>query len=382
MFGFGKKKKTTAPPPQAEARMHVIPDIFYGGNDPVIYHASAGQGPASSHTSTTRTASPGLTKPESGSWFVGRKKIVVIALGGSVLLCIIGVSAWYYVSKATSQLAVVPTEQVKVPIPDRVPEVVLPEEVIDSATTTVASEEVEQPEVSIPEIEPVSFPRILLIDAPDTDADELTDDEEVLFGTNQDVWDTDKDGYYDGQEVANLYNPNGLAPVKLIDSGLVTEYLNPIWKYRTYYPASWQVGQVDPEGRQILLSTLSGDFIEIRVFSRVPGMSFQDWFATSVEGETFQDILPITNRFLEQGWKRKDGLVAYFLSDTFVTVLIYHPGVTGAVAYRHVMNVAVQSFRPTKSSVNIPDQVVLPEPPTFATGGVSTPDDGGEEDAI
>jgi hypothetical protein len=35
--------------------------------------------------------------------------------------------------------------------------------------------------------------------------------------------------------------------VKIIDSGLITEYTNPIWQYRIYYPAGWQVGEVDKD---------------------------------------------------------------------------------------------------------------------------------------
>ena len=38
MFGFGKKKKKQQKEDEIQARMHVIPNIFYGGNDPVIYH--------------------------------------------------------------------------------------------------------------------------------------------------------------------------------------------------------------------------------------------------------------------------------------------------------------------------------------------------------
>ncbi|MEI6596599.1 MAG: binary toxin-like calcium binding domain-containing protein [bacterium] len=51
---------------------------------------------------------------------------------------------------------------------------------------------------------------------PDTDQDGLTDREEVkVYGTNPLKLDTDGDGYSDGQEVAGGFNPNG--PGKFLD---------------------------------------------------------------------------------------------------------------------------------------------------------------------
>lgn len=361
MFGFRKKKKKKQEE-ELQARMHVIPDIFYGGNDPVIYHQKAKEqekkAPKRSKKKPKKLHDP-LIGPRARKWLIGVG--VALFLGVSIA------AAWYYIRQARISLPEQP--EAPVAVEDDIPEIIeIEEEPIVEEETSTTTVEAEEPPPVVEEIEtgidPVSFPRILLIDAPDTDADELTDQEEVIFSTNVDEWDGDGDGYYDGQEVINLYNPSGFAPVKLIDSGLVSEYTNPIWQYRLYYPVSWQVGEVDIESRQVLISTLSGDFIEVRVFDRQSGQSFQDWFATAIEGESFQDLRISVNRFKESGWMRKDGLVAYFLSDTHVTVLIYHPGVTGAVPYRTVMRMMYQSFRPTKNTVTLPDQPPLPTPPS------------------
>ncbi len=363
MFGFGKKKKKKEQ--QTQARMHVIPDIFYGGNDPVIYHQKQGtEEKKKQKKEGTKSPSKASTGP---SWIVVHKKIFMI-VGGVILLVTIGGATWYYIGQVRSttfvsntvvpEIVDEPVEEGEEVIVEDEPEVIIP-------TTTLEIEEEELPLEVDTGIDPVSFPRILLIDGPDSDADELTDEEEAIFATNLDVWDSDGDGYYDGQEVINLYNPNGFSPVKLIDSGTVAEYTNPTWKYRLYYPIGWQIGEVDIESRQVLISTLSGDFIEVRIFDRAPGMTFQDWFAVSLEGESFQDVRVAENRFKESGWRRKDGLVGYFLSDTHVTVLIYHPGVTGAVPYRNVMRMVYESFRPTKNTIVLPDQVLLPTPPVI-----------------
>jgi hypothetical protein len=361
MFGFGKKKKKQQKEDEIQARMHVIPNIFYGGNDPVIYHDK-------NTTSDVATKKKKNTKtPLKKSWIATHKRKFFIIVGSIVILSVVGAASWYYVWKAIQPEGVkfepeIVEPEPEEPVVEEKPDLVEEQKIV---TTTVLVEEEEEPVDIDTGIDPVSFPRILLVDSPDGDSDELTDEEEIVFSTNLDVWDSDGDGYYDGQEVINLYNPNGFSPVKIIDSGLVAEYTNPAWKFRLYYPQSWQMGEVDTEFRQVLFSTLSGDFIEVRVFDREPGASFQEWFAANIAGEKFQDLSFVTNRFKEEGWRRKDGLVGYYLSKTHGTVLIYHPGITGAVPYRNVMRMMFESFRPTKNTIDIVDQVVLPVPPTF-----------------
>ena len=379
MFGFRKKKKIQKKEEKSTSRIHVIPDIFYGGKDPVIYHKQKVEVTTQKKHTEKKQAQQHIVQD---SFFHTHKKLIVI--GGIVLLLgVTSVSAWYYIGtvggQTSNKVVVVPPKQVSEPVEDPAKEEVPVEEPIVEEDSIPEEEPIfptTTPEVIVEdvdiEIEPVSFPRILLIDSPDADADELTDEEEIIFSTNVDVWDTDNDGYYDGQEVINLYNPNGLAPVKIIDSGLVEEYTNPVWKYRLYYPNQWKLGEVDTESRQVLISTLSGDFIEVRTFDKQKGMSFQQWFSQNIEGEKFQDIRIEKNRFKEDGWRRKDGLVAYFVSDVYVSVLIYHPGVTGAVPYRNVMRMVFESFRSAKNAVVIPDQAVLPTPPTFGTSSVDT----------
>lgn len=366
MFGFAKKQQKKEDP--VNARMHVIPDVFYGGNDPVIYHAKQeGNEQKQTHISHA-PSSPASTKHMNPK----KKKQIIIVGSVCVVGIVIALATWYSLRVFGNTAFIPGSEELNNSNISEISEVELIEEepisteVEESIVTSTETLEEEIVETKTP-IEPVSFPRILLIDAQDSDSDTLTDEEEIIFSTQVDTWDTDGDGYYDGQEVVNLYNPNGFSPVKLIDSGLIAEYTNPVWQYRLYYPLGWEIGEVDTEFRQVLISTLSGDFVEVRVFDRESGISFQEWFSTHIEGEAFQDIRRVSNRFQEEGWRRKDGLVGYMPSESHVTVLIYHPGVTGAVPYRNMMRMILESFRPTKNTVVIPDQVVLPTPPASDT---------------
>lgn len=78
----------------------------------------------------------------------------------------------------------------------------------------------------------------------DADQDNLTREEEALFGSNINDSDTDDDGYTDGMEVLNLYNPV-VAGGLLVDSGLVTIFTDNLFKYRFLYPTSWVTDNID-----------------------------------------------------------------------------------------------------------------------------------------
>ncbi|OIO18921.1 MAG: hypothetical protein CO029_00445 [Candidatus Magasanikbacteria bacterium CG_4_9_14_0_2_um_filter_41_10] len=374
MFGFKKKNKKKNELRDLGVQMHTIPDVFYGGNDPVIYH-NEGIDQKDTNKGTQKkkyVSKSGLHQHIQTQWMSAHKKILIWIGSALVLIAVTAVASWYYINEA-KKLAIPPIIQVQKP-PEQNVQIQIAEPLeIPVITTSTLDATTTEDIAAIKAIDPVSFPRILLINSEDTDADQLTNEEELLFNTNPDEWDTDKDGYYDGQEIINLYNASGFAPVKLIDSGVVSEYISPTWQYRLYYPQQWQIGTVDTEERQVLASTLSGDFVEFRVFDRLQGQSFQEWFAANIEGETFQDIQTITNRFKEQVFLRRDGLVAYVMASTHVTVLIYHPGITGAVPYRTVMRMMVESFRPTANTIELPNQQALPTPPGQGDSVVTTP---------
>jgi hypothetical protein len=54
----------------------------------------------------------------------------------------------------------------------------------------------------------------LAFDFTDEDQDGLNYEEEILFGTDPAIDDTDHDGYLDGEEVRNGFNPLGPGKLK------------------------------------------------------------------------------------------------------------------------------------------------------------------------
>lgn len=374
---FFRKKNDKSKPAEADtigASLHVIPEVFYGGQDPLIYHPRTVSEERMVKGAATPKRPPPTGKTVSPSpW---NKKIFLIVGGAVLLLLAVSGISWYYISQARMavrerivQRPVQPLTQPSTPVLEPTPPPTPP-----TSTEPLVEESLEP---SALQEAPLEFPRPLLADSADLDADQLTDVEEELFGTDSGLWDTDGDGYFDGQEVFNLYNPKGFAPIKIVDSGLVREYVNPVWQYRLFYPIYWDISAVDPESKQVLLTAITGDFIEVRAVAKENvGESFDVWFASHAEGEQFTDLSILTNRFQVEGKKRSDDLVAYFETNETVYVLLYHPGTIDAIPFRHVMRLIYQSFRPGKTSVDIPEQSPLPPPlitETFDTSSEGIP---------
>jgi hypothetical protein len=385
---FGKKKKTKNDDEQKDSSQEVsvntIPDVFYGGKDPEIYHAKKQKNKQSKqkelvskkkeeqkkqivrpqvHTGQITKPTVKQKKVSSGGTL---KKVFIIIIGCLIVLG--AISAYYFRDVLFSSTKTAPVETA-VPLPVvTVPDVSVVVPTVEVSTSTV--EIVLEPPTSTP-IQAIIFPNNIFLSSSDIDADELTDVEEEIFKTDSGTWDTDLDGYYDGQEIFNLYNPTGTAPEKIIDSGLVREYVNPKWQYRVYYPAPWKVDAVDDAANQVLISTITGEYIEIHAFQKNQGQSFISWFAKNATGQQYSDLTKHTNRFQVEQLQRKDGLVGYVDTDNIVFVLVYHLGVEKQILYPNVMRLMFQSFRPVRTFIDIPDQEILPEP-AVATTTVST----------
>lgn len=352
----------------------VIPAVFYGGQDPYIYHNhNVVENNLQSKSKVINNKD--LKKQKKGIVKIqnkkkSTKKIWIFAVIG--LLVAIGIITWYYINqynKANAQLADQNNNQVISPVIIKDTTEQNKSTPVDVVTSTV---ELATSTVSLQNIF-LEFPPILTLDGADVDADSLTDLEEAIFGTDSGTWDSDDDKYYDGQEVYNLYNPKGQAPVKLVDSGLVLEYKNFYSGYRIYYPSVWQRGSVDVSETQVLFSASNGDYIEVRVFTKEAGQTFVNWFSRYAEGQNYTDLVSFKNRFAENAMIRKDNLVAYFEDANYIYTIIYHTKDRGPILYRHVMQMMYQSFRMSNTNTVLPDQVVYPGLDSTSTANVVVP---------
>ncbi len=383
---FGNKKHGDIPlGPQQEkpkekinSNLHVMPGDFYGGADPIIYHdqknnteivekkvlphpvipkkVTLPQPPQSPQQQSVRKQEIPREK--------NNKKLFII-LGIVFFVIVVSLVSWYYIASNPSEP---PNIKQEVEQKNITKEKQIEKENIEPIKDTTQNDDQELEKVipnpkSLEEI-PLILPRIIAAKSLDLDNDGLTDREEELFSSDSGVIDTDQDGYPDLLEVVNLYNPAGVAPVKLIDSGFVREYVNPTWQYRVYYPGSWDVASVDNTGNQILFSAGTGDFIEIRSFNMKSGELFTDWFSRMLPNESFTNLKEIKNRFNIEGLTRNDKLVSFFIEGNNVFVIIYNVGSGNDLLYPIVQEMMTQSFRASRSSNTIPDQEIIPKEAT------------------
>lgn len=179
----------------------------------------------------------------------------------------------------------------------------------------------------------------------DTDLDGVTDIEEAFYGTNPAEFDSDNDTYSDKQELINLYNPAGIAPIRLIESGIVQDYSSPVFDYMIYYPNTWNVKPLDATNTEVIFSSDTGEFIEVMVQDNAAGLSATEWFDK-------QNILP--NVDLNQkaptreglvGIKSKDRRTVYFFEGDKVYIVIHNIGNKEEIDYDVTFEMMVRSFR-------------------------------------
>lgn len=157
----------------------------------------------------------------------------------------------------------------------------------------------------------------------DSDQDSLTDVEELIYGTDRLKADSDDDGYNDGSEIANLYNPLVAGSARLYDSDLVKTHVNNYYHYNLLYPATWQVKETSGS---VIFQDTSGEFIQVVVESN--GKNYQDikkWYQsylsldpalvvdTTIGGTTSAILSPDQSRL-------------YFIYGQNIYSLIYNTG--------------------------------------------------------
>ena len=344
---FGKKPEIKKTEPEIEVQ--TMPADFYGGVNPVVKFKKV-------EKEVVLSGQPALTAAEkkildkstaAGSGLalhpaslLTNKKYAIIFGSGLFAVVVAGVSAYYYFQLKPKPIAPSPQPPV-IGEPAVVPAVTAPT-TTETPAMVATTTEIVPPTLAEAALE---FPSALLGESADLDKDDITDMAEELFGTDPSKPDSDEDGYNDGHEVFYLYNPAGKEPMKLVDSGYVKEYANPVFGYRTYYPTGWAVGSVDGESRDVLFSTITGENIEIRTFDLALNETFADWFAKWASNENYGDLLDFESRFFSAGKSRKDGLVYYFIDQNRVYVLAYHTTDSNTVNYRSAMLLLARSFQ-------------------------------------
>lgn len=182
-----------------------------------------------------------------------------------------------------------------------------------------------------------------IVPSKDSDTDGLTDQEELLYGTNATNADTDSDGYKDGQEVLAHYDPTRGSGAKIADSGLVKTYTNTTYQYSALHPSSWVVGTMNAD-KLVLFTSITGEFVQISVQDNVSGVSARQWYLTtnsSVNSLILKDIA-IGNI---SGIIGPDNLNIFLADTTHIYQLTYNIGIKAEANYLNTFATMYTSFQ-------------------------------------
>jgi hypothetical protein len=180
--------------------------------------------------------------------------------------------------------------------------------------------------------------------APDIDADGLTAAEESLFGTNPELNDTDGDGYSDGAELLNGYDPTK-PQLKLSESDLFSTYNHSL--YSIIYPKGWEAKARDQQNYEVLFSSATGEFVEILIVENGDNLSLNDWYKKQYPDIDLAQARLVTINNLS-GLRHPDNQ-SYFLTkqgdNQKIFLLMYNTGNIGRTSFNTVFQVMAKSLR-------------------------------------
>jgi len=193
----------------------------------------------------------------------------------------------------------------------------------------------------------------------DSDADKLTDLEEEQYQTEKRKPDTDEDGFLDGEELVNGYNPKAASGAKLETSGLVNKYTNPLFGYEMLYPTSWLARPEDQSLAVVLFMTSTEEFMKISAEDNLEKLDLVNWYLRMSPGADLNLLEKITTSKGYDALVSPDKLTYYILhlnTRDKVYVLTYNIGTLSEINFLSTFRMMLNSFTVSKKTeANSPD---------------------------
>lgn len=190
----------------------------------------------------------------------------------------------------------------------------------------------------------------------DIDRDGLTDLEEEAYGTKADVADTDGDGYADGLETRNLYDPAKKADARLLQSSVMRLFSHTNPDISVAYPAVMIAdGTLDGDLDIILFTPPeTGEVIEL-ISGNLNGKSLAEWYASEGGDPTaFKAGLYRGQPALFS----TDGMTVYWIENGRAWGWIYQAGVAKEINYRTTFEAMQKSLSIGANTKVAPDAIV------------------------
>jgi len=175
----------------------------------------------------------------------------------------------------------------------------------------------------------------------DTDSDGISDLEESIFGADPRSPDTDGDGFLDGNEVFNLYNPNGRAPAKLQESGLMRS-VSADMGWSLLVPKDWTSEIDDSTGGKATIKSTHGETFVVAVEENPQHQDIIDWYMAKNPDVDKSQILFFRSKGGYEGIIGVDLLTTYIPWDgkifTFTYKMNNQPFINFRTAYSMMLN--------------------------------------------
>jgi hypothetical protein len=175
----------------------------------------------------------------------------------------------------------------------------------------------------------------------DTDADGLSDKEEVILGTDANAADSDGDNYSDLTEFIGGYNPIGAG--KLIDDTNIKKYANTAYNYSILYPKDWKLDLVD-RGASVIFTAADQSFIQVVTQVNENKTDIKTWYETELGNTALDSQLVKYNNW--SGVKSVDGLIVYLTdqSNKNIYIISYTPISDQSPSYLNIFEAMMRSF--------------------------------------
>ena len=176
----------------------------------------------------------------------------------------------------------------------------------------------------------------------DSDADGLTGFEELVFNTNPDKEDSDRDGYKDGSEIINLYSPITSNEL-LVDSGLVREYSDIFRGYTVLRPSVWLAETSIENAAQTLFlpNSETGEYIVFGALDNTAGYDLVEYW------DTFGDELEDFENYSLGGIsaiRSLDGTKVIMLTEQFIYLAVYETSQLSDINFMTTFEMMLNSF--------------------------------------
>jgi hypothetical protein len=181
---------------------------------------------------------------------------------------------------------------------------------------------------------------VIAIPSADGDSDGLTDVEEALYRTDLSKSDTDGDGFTDGAEIVNGYDPTISGGAKIYNSNLLSTYANNPNNYSLAYPASWTKTE---QSNSVIFQDAGGEFIQVLVDEAADSGSISAWYQENIS----PDLSGISELTVagQNALKSPDNLRVYLLYQHKVYSLIYNINLRQDANFLSTFAMMIKSFQ-------------------------------------